>query len=120
MLKSLSPVLALCCFFTLSLSSAPNFKPNQQDKVSLLYFGATWCPPCTKMKQLFKDTDVKKELEKYNFNIYDYDKNKDLAKKYKVTVVPTMIFQKDKKIIQRYKGGTTKQALLKILRKNSS
>ena len=32
------------------------------EKPRLLYFGATWCDPCSKMKKLFKDKNVKKEL----------------------------------------------------------
>tara|TARA_R110000744_G_scaffold152024_1_gene265846 strand:+ start:1547 stop:1957 length:411 start_codon:yes stop_codon:yes gene_type:complete len=135
MIRTLSPILAGLCFLMFSLSSVPNMgglydtnetksqdetKPQDEEpKVELLYFGATWCPPCRIMKPLFKDKEVKKELGKYNFVMYDYDQNKNIAKKYKIKYLPTMIFKKSNSIIERKTGGLSKTKLLEILKKNS-
>ena len=89
-------------------------------KPKLLYFGATWCGPCVKMKKLFKDKDVKKELDKYDFIMYDYDRDREVAEKYGIKFLPTMIFKKDGKIIHRIVGGLNKGELLKILKEKSS
>lgn len=95
---------------------------NVNNKPDFLYFGATWCGPCKKMKTLFKDDDVKKELDKYNFVMYDVDMDKSEARKHRVEYVPTMIFLKSEEgsIINlgRYVGGKNKQELLAILRKH--
>lgn len=95
---------------------------HNDNKPDFLYFGATWCGPCKDMKKLFKDKDVKKELDKYNFVMYDVDKDKGEARKHRVEYVPTLIFLKSEggSIINlgRYVGGKTKRELLEILKKH--
>ena len=90
------------------------------NKVKMLYFGATWCGPCRAMKTLFKDKDVKKELGKYNFAMYDVDKDQGEALKYRIEGIPTMIFLKEEDgavtNLGRYVGGMTKTKLLRTLR----
>jgi|TARA_B100000085_G_scaffold279402_1_gene302647 thiol-disulfide isomerase/thioredoxin len=84
------------------------------EKVKSYYFGATWCPPCKKMKYLFKDKEVAKELSKFDFQIYDIDKSPEVKKKYRITKIPTLIFiNKEKQT--RHVGSMSKQQLLKIL-----
>ena len=129
MIRTTSPILAGLCFIMFSLSSAPNMGKlykveeikgqDEESKVELLYFGATWCPPCRKMKPLFKDKEVKKELDKYNFAMYDYDQDTKIAKKYKIKYLPTMVFKKGDSIIEKKTGGLSKSKLLEILKKNS-
>ena len=51
--------------------------------------------------------------------LYDYDQNKNIAKKYKIKYLPTMIFKKSNSIIERKTGGLSKTKLLEILKKNS-
>ncbi len=134
MIRTTSPILAGLCLIMFSLSSAPNMgkmyqteesnsqnEPKTQEqeiKTELLYFGAAWCPPCRKMKPLFKDKEVKKELDKYSFMIYDYDQDKEIAKKYKIKYLPTMVFKRADSIIERKTGGLSKTKLLEILKKN--
>jgi thiol-disulfide isomerase/thioredoxin len=128
MFRSASTVLAGMCFLMFGLCSAPKTKEasrqikiqEEEVKVDLLYFGATWCPPCNQMKKIFKDKEIKKELDKYNFVLYDYDKDTSEAKKYKIKFLPTMIFKTDNKIMERKSGLLGKAQLLKILKKNSS
>lgn len=108
------PPLVLVFLLTFGLVSAPVVEV----KTDLLYFGATWCPPCKEMKRLFKDADVKSELDKYDFKMYDYDEDTELAEYYGVEYLPTMVFERDEEEIDRQVGGREKYDLLKILRKN--
>ena len=85
-------------------------------KTQMLYFGATWCPPCNKMKQLFKDPEVKKELDRLDFRMYDQAKDKPMFKKFNITLYPTTIFQAEGAITVRYTGYIPKKDLLEILR----
>ena len=70
MFRSASTVLAGMCFLMFGLCSAPKTKEvsrqikiqEEEVKVDLLYFGATWCPPCNQMKKLFKDKEIKKDF----------------------------------------------------------
>jgi hypothetical protein len=64
------------------------------------------------MKQLFQDKDVKKELDKVDFRTYDIDIRPDLAQKYNVRSIPTLITKSG----ERYTGLLSKAKLLDILR----
>jgi len=92
----------------------------EDEKTKLLYFGATWCTPCIEMKKLFKNTDVKKELDKYDFIMYDYDLDIKVAEEYNIQYLPTMVFERGGKIIHRIESGLGKEELLKILKEKSS
>ena len=84
-------------------------------KSQMLYFGAEWCVPCRMMKQIFKDKKVKNLLDKLDVMVYDVDVNKDLATRWQVSSVPTMIFIDKDGIMRRYVGGMSKESLIKIL-----
>jgi thiol-disulfide isomerase/thioredoxin len=90
--------------------------PQPKKKTQMLYFGATWCPPCNKMKQLFKDPEVKKELDRLDFRMYDQTKDRPMFKKFNITLYPTTQFQAEGAITTRYTGYIPKKDLLEILR----
>ena len=91
-------------------------KPQEVKKTQMLYFGATWCPPCNKMKQLFKDPEVKKELDRLDFRMYDSAKDKPMFKKFNISLYPTTVFQAEGAMTVRYTGYIPKKDLLEILR----
>lgn len=88
----------------------------KDDKPSFLYFGATWCTPCKMTKRNLESKEVKKELQRFNFNLYDVDVDKKEKEQYKVRMVPTIIVEKDNKT-DRYVGGKSKAELIEILKK---
>lgn len=91
-------------------------RPQETKKTQMLYFGATWCPPCNKMKQLFKDPEVKKELDRLDFRMYDEAKDKQMFKIFKITKYPTTVFQAENRGATRFTGYIPKKDLLEILR----
>ena len=91
-------------------------KQEESKKTEVLYFGATWCPPCKKMKELFKDPEVKRELDRLNFKMYDETLDKPMFDKFNITRYPTMIFQAKGAITTRYTGYIPKSIFLEILR----
>ena len=119
MIKTASLSLVLMSILTLATFRVAPPKAGVE-KPRLLYFGATWCGPCGKMKKLFKDKDVKKELDKYDFIMYDYDRDRKVAERYGIRFLPTMIFKRGGKVIHRRVGGLNKGELLKILKEKSS
>lgn len=63
----------------------------------ILKFGASWCMPC---KALSKTLDkLKIDNPEIQIREIDVDDNPELAKKYKVKSLPTMIFTKEDKEI---------------------
>lgn len=75
-------------------------------------FFATWCGPC---KMLAPELE---ELCEENKDItvlsVDVDKFQDLAAKFYITVVPTMIFFKNGEKVNTVKGYMDKDAILKL------
>lgn len=103
----------LIAIFILFTCFAASSDVTDKNKPSVLYFGATWCGPCKKMKALFEDKDVKKKLQKVNFAKYDVDKTEEDTK-YKITSVPTIIVINNNKI-SKHIGLKSKAELLKII-----
>jgi thioredoxin 1 len=54
-------------------------------------FWATWCPPCKQLKPTIEA--LEKEYEgRIEIKSIDVDQNKDLAEKFKVQAIPTLVF----------------------------
>ena len=109
-------IAIICSLFGFIDSNITKIK-SQEKKVEILYFGAEWCAPCKKMKELFKDEEIKNLLDKYDFKMYDYDRDADLAKKYNVQYLPTTIIKSGESILYRRSGYISKDNLKEILKK---
>ena len=68
-------------------------------------FFATWCGPCRMQAPILEELG-KKLGDKVEIKKIDVDEHRDLAEKYGISVVPTLIIEKDGKIIQRLEGVT--------------
>ena len=68
----------------------------------LIIVGATWCSPCTQLKNFIKSN---KDQIKFNIVQIDIDKDKETARKLKVTKVPaSFIFDDDGKLLSKKTG----------------
>ncbi|MFK7785157.1 MAG: thioredoxin [Crocinitomicaceae bacterium] len=83
----------------------------QSGTPTLLDFHATWCAPCKTLAPILED--VKNEL-KGGVRILkiDVDKNQELAAKYKIRGVPTMILFKQGEIVWRESGVMDRNILI--------
>ena len=80
------------------------------DKPVLVDFYANWCGPCQMLSPVLKQ--VKDNLgERITILKIDTDKNHELASKYNVRGVPTMILFKNGKQLWRQSGLLTKEQL---------
>ena len=78
----------------------------------VLYFTATWCGPC----KMFKPTiqAVSSELG-IGINYIDVDQQKDLAQRYSISSVPTIIVENGGNVVYRNSGVMSKPQLTQVL-----
>ena len=81
----------------------------------LLEFSATWCGPCKIQRPIIEELKELKDL--FDINIIDVDENTEMAEKYNITAVPTIIILDNHKEILRYMGVTEKEKILSDIKK---
>ena len=71
---------------------------------------ATWCGPCVRMspiiEQLAEEYEGKAFVGKYNV-----DENTELAEEFRILSIPTILFFKDGKLVNRLAGSQAKSVL---------
>ena len=81
------------------------YEKLEQDmgKKHILYFTATWCPPCRKIGPVFED------LSRNNADILfvkiDIDQLPEAAERNGIRSVPTFIFKKGDNVIEQFSGA---------------
>ena len=96
--------------------SSENFEKEvlKSEKPVLVDFYADWCGPCNAMapviEELATELDGKAKVGKINV-----DENSDIAVKYNVMSIPTLIIFKNGKEEKRLVGLRDKEELLSIL-----
>jgi thioredoxin 1 len=84
-------------------------------KLKVMDFYANWCGPCKTLGPIIKDL-----MEEYGdgeksgvlVEKIDVDENRDLAEKYSIRNIPTIIFEKDGEVLERVTGIQSKAALV--------
>ena len=73
----------------------------------LVDFYATWCGPCKMLAPVFEE--LSGEMDNVNFFKVDVDQALDIARKYAITTVPTMMIFKDGEVVDKVIGFLPKE-----------
>jgi thioredoxin 1 len=91
-----------------------NFKLALKKEVLLVDFWAPWCGPCKMVAPTLNEiAETETDIIIGKVNV---DHNQDLAKKYKVRNIPTMLIFKNGVEVGRIVGVKTKKAILSEVR----
>ena len=77
---------------------------------------ATWCPHCNTMKPIFEALE-KKHGSTVEFVEFDTDASPDLVAQFQVTSLPTFIFIKNGKEVNRIEGELPQEELEEDIKK---
>ncbi|MBW6409079.1 thioredoxin [Clostridium weizhouense] len=79
--------------------------------VVVVDFFATWCAPCKMLAPIFEEVGSEFD-EKAKFFKLDVDQSGDIAQKYGVFSIPTIIIFKDGKSVENLAGFMPKESII--------
>ena len=103
--------------FTLDLLTGGQMTlSDQQGKVVIINFWASWCPPCKMVEPLIDDLSTELN-EKVKIGKMNVDQNPSRRAEYDILGVPTFIIFKDGKEVERRVGAQSKEQLRDLVQK---
>ncbi len=84
----------------------------QSDKPVLVDFWATWCGPCQKQGPIVEQ--IAEERDDIKVCKLDVDEASDIAEKFSIMSIPTVIAFKDGEVLNKSVGLQSKEGLLAL------
>jgi thioredoxin 1 len=82
--------------------------PENTDKLVVVDFTATWCGPCKMIAPFFEEM-ANEFSDTCIFLKVDVDEGTEIAQAYNVMSMPTFIFIKNGKIVERFSGASVEK-----------
>ncbi len=75
----------------------------KSEKPAVVYFFASWCPPCHKFAPIFEE--LSQDLTDYNLVKVNVDESNELAIEYGIHSIPMLVMFNDGKVIKKESAG---------------
>ncbi len=85
----------------------------QSDKPVFIDFFATWCGPCKMLSPIVEQ--VAAEIDHIKICKVDVDQEPELAAKFGVSSIPTLVLMKEGKLVAQRLGAISKKALIEFM-----
>ena len=93
-----------------------NFDLEIKDGVVVVDFFAIWCGPCKMLSPIFEN--LSREMnEKVKFVKLDVDENIQVARRYNINSIPTMMIFKNGKAVDKIVGFSPKDKIVAKIQK---
>ena len=86
----------------------------KNDKLVIIDFFATWCAPCAIQSESLKNVE-KEYSDKIEVFKVDVDENQEVAIRYGITAMPTLIFFKDGEEVERQVGYMEESEIINLI-----
>lgn len=90
-----------------------NFDEEIKSGIVVVDFFATWCGPCKMLSPVMDE--VESEITDVKFLKIDVDKEEELARRFSVMSIPTIIVFKDGKIMSQHVGFMSKDEIIEMI-----
>lgn len=82
--------------------------------IAIKHFTAAWCQPCKHLTPVIDQ--LRSENPSVGYQKIDIDNNQDVAQQYGVRAVPTIIFEKNGKVVQQVIGVQPKSYYQSVIK----
>ena len=86
------------------------------ERVTVVDFGATWCPPCRALEPTIEELSKKYE-GRVDFRKLDIDANPSTPQRYGIKGIPTLIVFDGGRELERIVGASSKDAISRVVDK---
>ena len=92
------------------------FDEEVKNGVVFVDFFATWCGPCKMLSPIIDE--VSNEINDIKFLKVDVDESNEVATKYQIMSIPTLIIFKDGNVVNKHTGLLSKNDLINFINEN--
>lgn len=90
-----------------------SFDKEVKDGVVLVDFFATWCGPCRALMPIIEQIAIERaDVKVCTVNV---DEQRELAERFRVVSIPTLLLMKDGEIVNRVQGARPRAVLDEII-----